>query len=128
MIEKMKIKPCSGLNEDCLNWQHYINGICACIQQTFANNENVCIGIVGEWGHGKTSAINMCLEQLKGKYKKQGFELLGCFIFFVICLCVLAIFIILLLKSFDFVDRNLGSLNVVLILLLLICIFYKKYK
>lgn len=128
MIEKMKIKPCSGLNEDCLNWQHYINGICACIQQTFANNENVCIGIVGEWGHGKTSAINMCLEQLKGKYKKQGFELLGCFIFFVICLCVLAIFIILLLKSFDFVDRNLVSLNVVLILLLLICIFYKKYK
>lgn len=128
MIEKMKIKPCSGLNEDCLNWQHYIKGICACIQQTFANNENVCIGIVGEWGHGKTSAINMCLEQLKGKYKKQGFELLGCFIFFVICLCVLAIFIILLLKSFDFVDRNLVSLNVVLILLLLICIFYKKYK
>lgn len=128
MIEKMKIKPCSGLNEDCLNWQHYIKGICACIQQTFANNENVCIGIVGEWGHGKTSAINMCLEQLKGKYKKQGFELLGCFIFFVICLCVLAIFIILLLKSFDFVDRNLVSLNFVLILLLLICIFYKKYK
>lgn len=128
MIEKMKIKPCKGLSEDCLNWQHYINGICACIQQTFANNENVCIGIVGEWGHGKTSAINMCLEQLKGKYKKQGFELLGCFIFFVICLCVLAIFIILLLKSFDFVDRNLVSLNVVPLLLLIICIFYKKYK
>lgn len=128
MIEKMKIKPCRGLNEDCLNWQHYINGICACIQQTFANNENVCIGIVGEWGHGKTSAINMCLEQLKGKYKKQSFNILGCFIFVVICLCVLAIFIILLLKSFDFVDRNLVSLNVVPLLLLIICIFYKKYK
>ena len=85
MIEKMKTKPCSGLNEDCLNWQHYINGICTCIQQTFANNENVCIGIVGEWGHGKTSAINMCLEQLKGKYKKQSFNILGCFIFVVIC-------------------------------------------
>lgn len=131
MIEKMKTKPCSGLNEDCLNWQHYINGICTCIQQTFANNENVCIGIVGEWGHGKTSAINMCLEQLKGKYKKQSFNILGCFIFVVICLSVLALplyNISLLKKCFDFVDRNLGSLNVVLILLLLICIFYKKYK
>lgn len=131
MIEKMKIKPCKGLSEDCLNWQHYINGICACIQQTFANNENVCIGIVGEWGHGKTSAINMCLEQLKEKYKKQGFELLGSFIFVVICLCVLALLfynISLLKKCFDFVDRNLGCLNVILLLLLLICIFYKKYK
>lgn len=131
MIEKMKIKPCSGLNEDCLNWQHYINGICACIQQTFANNENVCIGIVGEWGHGKTSAINMCLEQLKGKYKKQGFNILGCFIFVVICLSVLALLlynISLLKKCFDFVDRDLVHLNVVLLLLLIICIFYKKYK
>lgn len=131
MIEKMKIKPCSGLNEDCLNWQHYINGICACIQQTFANNENVCIGIVGEWGHGKTSAINMCLEQLKGKYKKQSFNILGCFIFVVICLSVLALLlynISLLKKCFDFVDRDLVHLNVVLLLLLIICIFYKKYK
>lgn len=131
MIEKMKIKPCSGLNEDCLNWQHYINGICACIQQTFANNENVCIGIVGEWGHGKTSAINMCLEQLKGKYKKQSFNILGCFIFVVICLSVLALLlynISLLKKCFDFVDKDLVHLNVVLLLLLIICIFYKKYK
>ena len=131
MIEKMKTKPCSGLNEDCLNWQHYINGICACIQQTFANNENVCIGIVGEWGHGKTSAINMCLEQLKGKYKKQSFNILGCFIFVVICLSVLALLlynISLLKKCFDFVDRDLVHLNVVLLLLLIICIFYKKYK
>lgn len=131
MIEKMKIKPCRGLNEDCLNWQHYINGICACIQQTFANNENVCIGIVGEWGHGKTSAINMCLEQLKGKYKKQSFNILGCFIFVVICLSVLALLlynISLLKKCFDFVDRDLVHLNVVLLLLLIICIFYKKYK
>lgn len=131
MIEKMKIKPCSGLNEDCLNWQHYINGICACIQQTFANNENVCIGIVGEWGHGKTSAINMCLEQLKGKYKKQSFNILGCLIFVVIWLSVLALLlynISLLKKCFDFVDRDLVHLNVVLLLLLIICIFYKKYK
>lgn len=131
MIEKMKIKPCSGLNEDCLNWQPYINGICACIQQTFANNENVCIGIVGEWGHGKTSAINMCLEQLKGKYKKQSFNILGCFIFVVICLSVLALLlynISLLKKCFDFVDKDLVHLNVVLLLLLIICIFYKKYK
>ena len=131
MIEKMKTKPCSGLNEDCLNWQHYINGICTCIQQTFANNENVCIGIVGEWGHGKTSAINMCLEQLKGKYKKQSFNILGCFIFVVICLSVLALLlynISLLKKCFDFVDRDLVHLNVVLLLLLIICIFYKKYK
>lgn len=131
MIEKMKIKPCRGLNEDCLNWQHYINGICACIQQTFANNENVCIGIVGEWGHGKTSAINMCLEQLKGKYKKQSFNILGCFIFVVICLSVLALLlynISLLKKCFDFVNRDLVHLNVVLLLLLIICIFYKKYK
>lgn len=131
MIEKMKTKPCSGLNEDCLNWQHYINGICTCIQQTFANNENVCIGIVGEWGHGKTSAINMCLEQLKGKYKKQSFNILGCLIFVVICLSVLALLlynISLLKKCFDFVDRDLVHLNVVLLLLLIICIFYKKYK
>lgn len=131
MIEKMKIKPCGGLNEDCLNWQHYINGICACIQQTFANNENVCIGIVGEWGHGKTSAINMCLEQLKGKYKKQSFNILGCLIFVVIWLSVLALLlynISLLKKYFDFVDRDLVHLNVVLLLLLIICIFYKKYK
>lgn len=127
MIEKMKIKPCRGLNEDCLNWQHYINGICACIQQTFANNENVCIGIVGEWGHGKTSAINMCLEQLKGKYKKQSFNILGCFIFVVICLSVLAL-LLYNISLLNFVDRDLVHLNVVLLLLLIICIFYKKYK
>lgn len=73
----------------------------------------------------------MCLEQLKGKYKKQSFNILGCFIFVVICLSVLALLlynISLLKKCFDFVDRDLVHLNVVLLLLLIICIFYKKYK
>ena len=94
MIEKMKTKPCSGLNEDCLNWQHYINRICTCIQQTFANNENVCIGIVGEWGHGKTSAINMILEQLKTEDNKQIFDKLGIFIIIIGYISILVLLIL----------------------------------
>lgn len=131
MIEKMKIKPCSGLNEDCLNWQHYINGICACIQQTFANNENVCIGIVGEWGHGKTSAINMCLEQLRTEDNKQIFDKLGIFIIIIGYISILVLLSLnhsLIVQYYDSIFVKFKLKNIIPFLLLFIGLYYKKYK
>lgn len=131
MIEKMKIKPCSGLNEDCLNWQHYINGICACIQQTFANNENVCIGIVGEWGHGKTSAINMILEQLRTEDNKQIFDKLGIFIIIIGYISILVLLILnhsLIVQYYDSILVKFKLKNIIPFLLLFIGLYYKKYK
>lgn len=131
MIEKMKIKPCSGLNEDCLNWQHYINGICACIQQTFANNENVCIGIVGEWGHGKTSAINMILEQLRTEDNKQIFDKLGIFIIIIGYISILVLLILnhsLIVQYYDSIFVKFKLKNIIPFLLLFIGLYYKKYK
>ena len=131
MIEKMKTKPCSGLNEDCLNWQHYINGIWTCIQQTFANNENVCIGIVGEWGHGKTSAINMILEQLKTEDNKQIFDKLGIFIIIIGYISILALLILnhsLIVQYYDSIFVKFKLKNIIPFLLLFIGLYYKKYK
>ena len=131
MIEKMKKKPCSGLNEDCLNWQHYINGICACIQQTFANNENVCIGIVGEWGHGKTSAINMILEQLRTEDNKQIFDKLGIFIIIIGYISILVLLILnhsLIVQYYDSIFVKFKLKNIIPFLLLFIGLYYKKYK
>lgn len=131
MIEKMKIKPCKGLSEDCLNWQHYINGICACIQQTFANNENVCIGIVGEWGHGKTSAINMCLEQLRTEDNKQIFDKLGIFIIIIGYISILVLLILnhsLIVQYYDSIFVKFKLKNIIPFLLLFIGLYYKKYK
>lgn len=131
MIEKMEIKPCSGLNEDCLNWQHYINGICACIQQTFANNENVCIGIVGEWGHGKTSAINMILEQLRTEDNKQIFDKLGIFIIIIGYISILVLLILnhsLIVQYYDSILVKFKLKNIIPFLLLFIGLYYKKYK
>ena len=131
MIEKMKIRPCSGLNEDCLNWQHYINGICACIQQAFANNENVCIGIVGEWGHGKTSAINMILEQLRTEDNKQIFDKLGIFIIVIGYISILALIILnysLIVQYYDSIFVKFKLRNIIPFLLLFIGLYYKKYK
>lgn len=131
MIEKMKTKPCSGLNEDCLNWQHYINGICTCIQQTFANNENVCIGIVGEWGHGKTSAINMILEQLRTEDNKQIFDKLGIFIIIIGYISILVLLILhhsLIVQYYDSIFVKFKLKNIIPFLLLFIGLYYKKYK
>lgn len=131
MIEKMEIKPCRGLNEDCLNWQHYINGICACIQQTFANNENVCIGIVGEWGHGKTSAINMILEQLRTEDNKQIFDKLGIFIIIIGYISILVLLILnhsLIVQYYDSILVKFKLKNIIPFLLLFIGLYYKKYK
>ncbi len=131
MIEKMKTKPCSGLNEDCLNWQHYINGICACIHQTFANNENVCIGIVGEWGHGKTSAINMILEQLRTEDNKQIFDKLGIFIIIIGYISIWVLLILnhsLIVQYYDSIFVKFKLKNIIPFLLLFIGLYYKKYK
>lgn len=131
MIEKMEIKPCRGLNEDCLNWQHYINGICACIQQTFVNNENVCIGIVGEWGHGKTSAINMILEQLRTEDNKQIFDKLGIFIIIIGYISILVLLILnhsLIVQYYDSILVKFKLKNIIPFLLLFIGLYYKKYK
>lgn len=131
MVDKTKIKPCFNQKEDCLDWENYITGICSYIQQTFKDNENANIGIVGEWGHGKTSAINMCLEQLRTEYNKRIFDKLGIVVIIIIYTSILILLTLnhtLIEQCNNFIFTKFKLENIIPLLLLFTGLLYKKYK
>lgn len=137
--------PIKKPNEDLLNLDEYVNGICALINQTFKERKNACIGIVGKWGDGKTSAINLCIDKLKKEYnirKNLNFAAI------IICLCFIyvlmsflnfnlaaiiekLVFIYISIISFFGTRLNLILVSVLILLCLykqLVSLTYKYYK
>lgn len=98
----LKRKPIETFDEDLLDLKNYVLGLCAYINKIFQENENASIGILGRWGDGKTSVINLCLKELK-KNNKECINWWS--VFFVI---VILIVIALLIKdNFKFISDKL---------------------
>ena len=131
-----KFKPVENFSEDCLELKNYISGISTKIIQTFDSNENSCIGIVGKWGDGKTSAINLCLSKLKEYYSAH--KKIDCFSVLVLVLIFILPIILLFLHKHsigDFMislftpilDYNILSSLCLISVLCLLC-GWKSYK
>ena len=58
-------KPIISKNEDLLGREKVANNLASEIKY-YKNKDSLTIGIVGKWGSGKTSFINMVLENFKG--------------------------------------------------------------
>ena len=58
-------KPLISKNEDLLGRKKVANDLAKEIE-SYENEDSLTIGIVGKWGSGKTSFINMVLESFKG--------------------------------------------------------------
>lgn len=131
-----KIKPISDFDEDLLDLKNYVNGVCTYIDQLFKYNENACVGIIGKWGDGKTSAINLCLKKLKENNKEY---INWCSIFFVVVISLILISLIVI--NFKSINEWLNShidiftpyfssrlLNFILFSLLCVCLPFMHYK
>jgi predicted KAP-like P-loop ATPase len=59
-------KPITTRNEDFLNRKYFADHIkSAIVNYEDKNNESLTIGLYGKWGSGKTSIINMIIENLE---------------------------------------------------------------
>jgi len=56
------------IKNDKLGYQNYVDELFQLIKQTFEDKKSLNIGVVGSWGDGKTTAINMCLAKLKKSF------------------------------------------------------------
>jgi len=125
----------SKSNEDLLDLNEYINGICALINQTFQEKKSACIGIVGKWGDGKTSAINLCINKLKKEYKiikNVNFTaviifLIAAWLFSLLLKSNLTVIIEKLIFIYTITINFLGSrLNLILVSSLILLCLYKQ--
>ena len=137
MFNKKEIKPIKSFEADCLGLEKYVIGICSNIEEVFNLGENLSVGIVGKWGDGKTSAINLCTQFLRQKYKsKEKFNL--CRFFIIILIFVIFSGLILNNKSviyylgvnaYSFFIKYLGSnINILLLSTLFIFLNFGSLK
>lgn len=132
----LKRKPIETFDEDLLDLKNYVLGLCAYINKIFQENKNASIGIIGRWGDGKTSVINLCLEELK-KQNKQKQKVNRISIIFIIAIIIICVFIILVNSStiinwlcinLNIIDTNKGQINLILFSLLCLLLPFKQYK
>lgn len=132
-----QLKPIENFSEDCLELKNYISGISTKIIQTFDSNENSCIGIVGKWGDGKTSAINLCLSKLIEHYNKQRErDYCGIFVLIMICFVILSfplvykeeIYNILLINIIPLLDNNRIYISICFFTVFCLLCGWKSYK
>lgn len=59
-------------NEDIFNFKYYANNVQKLIQQNANNKEPITFGIMGKWGEGKTSFLNLIKHKIEHFDKKEG--------------------------------------------------------
>lgn len=66
LTENIKVdRPIKCKNDDLFNRQHIANTLTKTIKN-YKESDSISIGIIGDWGSGKTSFINMVLEDFEG--------------------------------------------------------------
>ena len=69
ILNRKKHTPINTYNEDILDLDLFIDGIQTEILQAFSSKDNYTIGIVSNWGDGKSSVVNLLIEKLLKKSK-----------------------------------------------------------
>lgn len=62
--------PIENLEEDKLNREKFINNITD-VLVNYSEEKSLTIGIIGDWGYGKSSLINMTLNKIKREYPEK---------------------------------------------------------
>lgn len=132
----LKRKPIETFDEDLLDLKNYVLGLCAYINKIFEENENASIGILGRWGDGKTSVINLCLKELK-KQNKENQKINSINIIFTLAILFIFGYLIFINKStiitwlcikLNIIYKCIGRDNLFYFSLLFLLLPFKQYK